>query len=186
MTTRKFDIIGESSSANATIMVDNNIVFTGPISGSKLFTFTTDVTLHVKVKIEVKVHDGSIKIKKCLVTYPARINGLISGFVQFDQPIKNPMTTQFNGNTIALEDVTVTDYFCYDHLMFNGPTVWNIQTTNEVDMVPGITIKLKNTDATGSTLVTSIVPDWGYEHRQIDVLSVEEIDKFKKELYESK
>lgn len=178
MAVRTFDIIGQAT-ADASVLVDNNTVFTGKINGTKLFTFTTDVRLHGKVKVEIKVRSGSIKIQKCLVTYPALINGVTTGGVQFDQPIKHPMVTEYNGNLLTIEEAIITDYFCYDHLMFNGPTIWNIQTTNEIDMPLGSIIKLKNIKEFGTTLVTKIVPDWGYEHKK------EEINKFKEELYES-
>ena len=52
-----------------------------------VYKFTTDQKFHGSKRIKI---DGGITIEKCLVDYPALINGKI-GVVTMHQPIKTPL-----------------------------------------------------------------------------------------------
>ena len=86
-----------------------------------ILSYTTDHEFHGSQLIEIT---GPVLIGKCLVDYLARINGEF-GIVTFDQPIETPLyTLDFVPQPFPLF-VGGTQQF--EHLMFNGPTYFNIR-----------------------------------------------------------
>ena len=136
--------------AIADITVDGKLVHSGPISGTRLFEFTTDVSKHGKVTIHIKMQQGSITVTHNRVTYPALVNRT-SGFVNMPQPIKQPNLP-----------FTVTNEISYDHYMFNGPKQWIISTN-----VTDNTVVIENFYNAVST--GFIKPDWQYDYYPVDI-----------------
>ena len=86
-----------------------------------ILSYTTDHEFHGSQLIEIT---GPVLIGKCLVDYLAKINGEF-GIVTFDQPIETPLyTLDFVPQPFPLF-VGGTQQF--EHLMFNGPTYFNIR-----------------------------------------------------------
>ena len=151
MTTRTLYTYGTlTSDAIADITVDGKLVHSGPINGTKLFEFTTDVSKHGKVSIHIKIQRGSITVTHTRVTYPAMINGTV-GFVNMPQPIKQPNLP-----------LTVIDEITYDHYMFNGPKQWIISTSVKDNTV--VIENFYNAVASGY-----IKPDWQYDYCPVDI-----------------
>ena len=86
-----------------------------------ILSYKTDHEFHGSQLIEI---EGPVLLGKCLVDYPAKINGEF-GIVTFDQPIETPLyTLDFVPQPFPLF-VGGTQQF--EHLMFNGPTYFNIR-----------------------------------------------------------
>ena len=86
-----------------------------------ILSYTTDHEFHGSQLIEI---EGPVLIGKCLVDYLAKINGEF-GIVTFDQPIETPLyTLNFVPQPFPIF-VGGTQQF--EHLMFNGPTYFNIR-----------------------------------------------------------
>ena len=86
-----------------------------------ILSYTTYHEFHGSQLIEIT---GPVLIGKCLVDYLAKINGEF-GIVTFDQPIETPLyTLDFVPQPFPLF-VGGTQQF--EHLMFNGPTYFNIR-----------------------------------------------------------
>lgn len=139
-----------TSDAIADITVDDKVVHSGPIIGTRLFNFTTDVSKHGKVRVHIKMQQGSITVTHNRVTYPALING-VTGFVDMPQPIKQPNLP-----------FTVTNELTYDHYMFNGPKQWIISTDNSEDIV---VIE----DFYDAIVSRFIQPNWQYDYHPVNI-----------------
>ena len=86
-----------------------------------VYKFTTDQKFHGSKRIKI---EGAVTIEKCLVDYPALINGKI-GVVTMHQPIKTPLyTLDFIPKPFPLTLGVGTHEF--EHLMFNGPTIFKV------------------------------------------------------------
>ena len=87
-----------------------------------IHTYTTDHKFQGSKQIEI---EGPATITKCLVDYPALVNGKF-GIITFDQPIKTPL---YDMNLVPqpfpIEIGRGT--FKFKHLMFNGPSYFNIR-----------------------------------------------------------
>ena len=91
------------------------------IDSNIICKFTTDQKFHGSKRIEIQ---GAVTIEKCLVDYPALINGKI-GVVTMHQPIETPLySLDFVPQPfpIILGDGT----YVFEHLMFNGPTIFKV------------------------------------------------------------
>ena len=108
----------------ATIKVDDKVVYSGPITNGILFNFVTNVKLHGKVKVGIKIWRGELTISNIRVTYPAVINGIRQGLINMPQPISEPLAN-INKQKIMLP-LTVNTEIEYYHYMFNGPKQWLI------------------------------------------------------------
>ena len=104
-----------------------------------LFSFITNTTLHGSCSVVIKVQTGSITLTNFTATYPALINN-IEGTATFVPPIKSPVAVIRN-NTIEIIpfniDINKGTVFVYEHLLFNGPTRFNI-TTKNIDLFTGM------------------------------------------------
>jgi len=151
MTTRTLYVHGTfTSDANADITVEGKLVHSGPVHGTRLFEFTTDVSKHGKVSIHIKMQQGSITVTHNRVTYPALINR-VAGFINMPQPIKQPNLP-----------FTVTDELIYDHYMFNGPKQWIISTytTDNIVVIENFY----------SSITSGFIrPDWQYDYYPVDI-----------------
>ena len=86
-----------------------------------VLSYKTDHKFHGSQLIEI---EGPVLLGKLLVDYPAHINGEF-GIITFDQPIETPLyTTHFIPQPFPIF-VGTTQTF--EHLMFNGPTYFNIR-----------------------------------------------------------
>ena len=86
-----------------------------------ILSYKTDHEFHGSQLIEI---EGPVLLGKCLVDYPAKINGEF-GIVTFDQPIETPLyTLDFVPQPFPL---FVGSTQTFEHLMFNGPTYFNIR-----------------------------------------------------------
>jgi hypothetical protein len=130
--------------AVADITVDDMLVHQGSITSGVLFNFSTDVTKHGSVKVNIKMLQGSITITHNRVTYPAT-----NGYVNMPQPIIQPNLPN-----------TITDETTYDHYMFNGPTQWIIDETDSTVVVD---------DFYSAVVRQFMVPDWQYNNYPVDI-----------------
>ena len=86
-----------------------------------ILSYTTDHEFHGSQLIEVT---GTVILKKFLVDYPALINGQV-GIASFDQPIETPL---YDLNFVPQPfPLFVGGTQQFEHLMFNGPTYFNIR-----------------------------------------------------------
>ena len=151
MTLRTLQTYGTSTTdAIADITVDDILVHSGPLTSSKLFEFTTDVSKHGKVSVCIKMLQGSITVTHNRVTYPALINDVV-GHVDMPQPIEQPNLP-----------FTVTSKLTYNHYMFNGPKQWIISTNNTENIV--IVENFYSAVMSGF-----IKPDWQYQYYHVDM-----------------
>ena len=91
--------------------IDNNLVL----------SYKTDHKFHGSQLIEIT---GTVILKKCLVDYPALINDQF-GIVTFDQPIETPL---YDLNFVPQPfPLFVGGTQTFEHLMFNGPSYFNIR-----------------------------------------------------------
>ena len=85
-----------------------------------VFSYKTDHKFHGAKRITM---EAPTVLKKVVVEYPAKINGEF-GIVAFDQPIDNPLYYNYIPQPFPL---FVGETRTFDHLMFNGPTYFNIR-----------------------------------------------------------
>ena len=86
-----------------------------------ILSYKTDHKFHGSQLVEI---EGPVLLGKCLVDYPAQINGEF-GIVTFDQPIETPLyTLDFVPQPFPL---FVGGIQTFEHLMFNGPSYFNIR-----------------------------------------------------------
>ena len=143
---------------SATITANGVVVHAGPISGPNLFSFITSVTYNETVRVEILVN-GSITIDSVRVTYPALINDTTYGFINFPQPIAEPIVID---NEIKKFPIKIDSVVSYDHLMFNGPNYWNV-TASKTELYNGIMLILPQEEIK----ITSAL--WGYDHIKVDL-----------------
>ena len=86
-----------------------------------ILSYKTDHKFHGSQLIEI---EGPVLLGKLLVDYPAYINGEF-GIITFDQPIETPLyTTDFIPQPFP---IFVGRTQIFEHLMFNGPSYFNIR-----------------------------------------------------------
>lgn len=143
----------------AEVTVDQQIVHSGPLESGLLFKFITNVKVHGAVKVKIKLFYGKFTITHIRARYPALINNKYYGFVDFPQPISQPII----GHIIPL---TVDKSLIYEHFMYNGPKQWliNSDSDEQVIVVDDYYCAAKN---------GIIRTDWQYYHKTIDI---EELD----------
>ena len=91
------------------------------IDDNLVLSYKTDHKFHGSQLIEVT---GTVILKKFLVDYPALINGQV-GIASFDQPIETPL---YDLNFVPQPfPLFVGGTQQFEHLMFNGPTYFNIR-----------------------------------------------------------
>ena len=91
------------------------------IDDNLVLSYKTDHKFHGSQLIEIT---GTVILKKCLVDYPALINDQF-GIVTFDQPIETPL---YDLNFVPQPfPLFVGGTQTFEHLMFNGPTYFNIR-----------------------------------------------------------
>tara|TARA_B100001778_G_scaffold277689_1_gene241396 strand:+ start:191 stop:652 length:462 start_codon:yes stop_codon:yes gene_type:complete len=90
------------------------------IDDNLILSYKTDHKFHGSQLIEV---EGTVILDKILVDYPALINGKF-GIVTFNQPIETPL---YNLNFVPQPfPLFVGGTQLFEHLMFNGPSYFNI------------------------------------------------------------
>tara|TARA_B100001173_G_scaffold308406_1_gene318644 strand:+ start:182 stop:643 length:462 start_codon:yes stop_codon:yes gene_type:complete len=90
------------------------------IDDNLILSYKTDHKFHGSQLIEV---EGTVILDKLLVDYPALINGKF-GIVTFNQPIETPL---YNLNFVPQPfPLFVGGTQLFEHLMFNGPSYFNI------------------------------------------------------------
>ena len=86
-----------------------------------VLSYETDHKFHGSKRIEI---EGPVVLDKFLVDYLAKINGQF-GIVTFDQPIETPLySLDFVPQPFPL---FVGGKETFEHLMFNGPTYFNVR-----------------------------------------------------------
>ena len=91
------------------------------IDDNLILSYKTDHKFHGSQLIEIT---GTVILKKCLVDYPALINDQF-GIVTFDQPIETPL---YDLNFVPQPfPLFVGGTQTFEHLMFNGPSYFNIR-----------------------------------------------------------
>ena len=91
------------------------------IDDNLVLSYKTDHKFHGSQLIEIT---GTVILKKCLVDYPALINDQF-GIVTFDQPIETPL---YDLNFVPQPfPLFVGGTQTFEHLMFNGPSYFNIK-----------------------------------------------------------
>ena len=92
------------------------------------FEFVTPVTLHGSSTVHINVTKGYVTLVRCTATYPALINGK-NGKVTMQQPIHQPVGIIVD-NTLQTKKfpITITDELSYQHIMFNGPTLFKVKS----------------------------------------------------------
>jgi len=161
---RTLEVYGSINGPTAAeITVDRKVVKSGPLRSELLFEFITDVRFHGSVEIKVKLYYGSFTITKVRAQYPALINDKYHGFVNFPQPIEQPII----GQTLPLH---IDKDFSYRHFMYNGPKQWLIEDHLDRKV---ITID----DYYQAAKSGEIRTDWQYRHRKIDIDDLNNIEK---------
>lgn len=128
----------KTSDASYTVTVNGEVVDHGK---NELFSFITNTKVHGSCSVAISVQTGNIILTNCTATYPALFNG-INGTATFVQPIESPVAIVENKKIkiIPFEiSIKAGETFVYEHLMFNGPTRFNI-TTNNIDLFPGVDV----------------------------------------------
>lgn len=178
--TRTLQILGTADPSTIGRVVVNDVcVHDGEFISDTLFAFKTTVTTHGRAVIDIAINTGSIKIENIIVTYPAIINKSIKGFMTFPQPIKTPMVQNLGDRIVTLQNVIVDKHIEYDHLMYNGPSYWDIEV-DSVELYEGInidarTVKLLSVDAV-----------FNYDYKKFDVTSDDDFKKLVGYTYQKK
>jgi hypothetical protein len=143
-TFRKITLHGHKSpDAEITVLVDNKNI---NIGSEDLFSFNTSTRLHGSSDVVIDVTKGNIVLTNCTVTYPAIFNNTVAGTITFIQPIEEPIALIEDQQIKTLPfkiQVGPGEKLAYKHLMFNGPTRYNI-LIEDIDLVPGINIFIGN------------------------------------------
>lgn len=99
-----------------------------------IYTFDTDTTLHGSYNIRIEVVKGTLTLEKCLVDYPATLNGK-KGIMTMDQPIQTPLY-KWTGEELVAQPFPITidngEIVEFEHLMFNGATFFEVELKHEV------------------------------------------------------
>lgn len=100
-----------------------------------IYSFSTETTVHDSYNIKIEVTKGSLTLEKCLVDYPAILNGK-KGKITFDQPIETPLY-KFDGKELQAQPfpITITEGQTaeFEQLMFNGPTLFDVELSEVND-----------------------------------------------------
>ena len=95
------------------------------------FQFQTRVDFYGSCSVSIKVTKGSVTLERCTATYPAIINDQPSQ-ITMSQPIKSPVALVSSDEIQILDfPVKITDQLSYQHLMFNGPSYFIIDSKEE-------------------------------------------------------
>jgi hypothetical protein len=102
-------------------------------NGDHLFSFSTPVCFHGSYSVTITVHRGQLSIDRWTATYPALFNNTL-GHAVFKQPILYPMLFVRNNSLFECSKIKITagETLSYEHLMFNGPTMFLIKTVNAI------------------------------------------------------
>ena len=118
-----------------------------------IYSFSTETTLHDSYNIKIEVTKGSLILEKCLVDYPAILNGK-KGKITFDQPIETPLY-KFNGYELEAQPFPITinegETVEFEQLMFNGPTLFDVELTD--------TTKVKESIYIGNLITKEFIPE---------------------------
>jgi hypothetical protein len=162
MTNRTLKVYGQTTPNTCLLVTADNVVVKNGQVTDELYSFVTSTELHGKASIKIQVLSGSVKITNVTSTYPAIINESIDGFVTFRQPVLNPFVV--NKEQIDISSITLNegDTFEYDHLMFNGPHRFAINTHKDVESGSTLTIGdfLTNKSRFSPDLYPLIGYDW--------------------------
>lgn len=143
-----------------------------------IYEFETDTTLHDSYNIRIEVIEGTVTLEKCLVDYPAIINGK-KGKVTFDQPIDNPMYT-WNGQELIQRPfpikIQAKDTVEFEQLMFNGPTLFDITVKEGTEIGSSLYIGNLITKEFIPEM-TNIVPVYAYEPQDHNIWSNQSLQK---------
>lgn len=102
-------------------------------NGGHLFSFSTPTCFHGSYSVTITVHRGQLSIDGWTATYPALFNNTF-GHAVFKQPILYPMLFVRNNSLFECSKIKITagETVSYEHLMFNGPTMFLIKTANPI------------------------------------------------------
>lgn len=148
---RTLKIYGESIDAVYNVFINDKKYESD--ESSLIYSFSTDTSLHDSYNIKLEVITGTVILKKCLVDYPAKINGK-EGKVTFDQPIETPLYKLIGKELIPQPfDIIVEGKSTveFEQLMFNGPTYLDVELSSN--------IKYKDSLYIGNLLKTSFIPE---------------------------
>lgn len=127
---RKLKVYG-SDDAVYRVFINNKLEES--CTANLIYEFETETTVHDSYSVRIEVIEGTLTLEKCLVDYPAIINGK-KGKVTFDQPIKIPLFT-WNGKELIQRPfpikIQAKDTVEFEHLMFNGPTLFDVTLSDE-------------------------------------------------------
>lgn len=143
----------------AEITVGRQIVHSGPLVSGLLFKFITNVKVHGPVNVKIELFYGKFTITHVRARYPALINNKYYGFVDFPQPISQPIID-------CVLPLTVNKSLIYKHFMYNGPKQWlvNSDSDERVIVIDDYYYAAKN---------GIIRTDWQYYYKPINI---EELD----------
>jgi hypothetical protein len=100
-----------------------------------IYNFSTDTTFHGSYNVKIEVIKGSLTLEKCLVDYPATLNGK-KGIMTMDQPIETPLYI-WTGEKLVAQPFPITinngETVEFEHLMFNGATFFKVDLKDEVE-----------------------------------------------------
>lgn len=133
------------------VHVDGILVKDGSANPSELFTFKTQVTAHGLVPISIEVVTGRIVLGGSVSCYPARINDIVDGFFSFKVPMPNMLVTNELVDIVDnTTELNAGDTFNCNHLLINGPYVWDI--TIDQQATPGMKIYTEDIDNPDSVI----------------------------------
>ena len=142
-----------------------------------IYTFNTDTTLHGSYNVKIEVTKGSLTLEKCLVDYPATLNGK-KGIMTMDQPIETPLYKWTGQELIAQPfpiEISEGETVEFEHLMFNGATFFKVdlkhETTEEKVYVGNLITRNYNPD------LRDIQPVFEYEPEDWNLWSKESLQK---------
>ena len=151
-----------NDSAAAEITVNGTIIHSGPLASGLLFKFVTNVKVHGTVDVNIKLIYGSFTINNIRARYPALINNSYRGYIDFPQPISQPIINH-------VFPLVVSDTISYKHFMYNGPKQW---LTNSKSNQRVVVIEDYYTAAKTGIIKT----DWQYYHKTINIDELDNIN----------
>lgn len=163
---RTLKIYGHSISAVGNVTVDEQLIHTGQFTSSLLFKFSTDIIKHGSVDTNIILNCGQLMLSYIEVTYPAIINNNTNGFYTIKQPIAQPLVDVENREFLSMP-LVIKDKLHYKHLMFNGPSFWQLEVDTKVPLYHGINVH--------DMFVNYRKAVWEYEHQPFTPGSLEDI-----------
>ena len=138
------------------------------------FSFETDTSFHGSYTITIIVYSGMLNLTRCTATYPAIVNGT-QGNITMEQPIKYPIAVVKDKKIETYSfPTTITNKLTYEHLMFNGPSYFVVDTESK-DTSLYIGDLLENINEN----VTRIETVYNYNKKPNDIFSKTDLEELK-------